>query len=201
MYKKPQKHHYETSRQAGIVSALVAAIAFFVIMSYYVFNGRPVNLAFTNRALAIGSVFLIGASYILGPLSRLAPKIIIPKLQYRKPLGLYGYLFAVSHILLSLVISGEELASNGLSIFFGMIAIIIFTMVASTSMVKSISAFGFNRWQKIQRTGYVAFLLVIVHFTVLESGQFIARQLGQITLIFALFVVLARLAVFVVWKK
>ena len=81
-----------------------------------------------------------------------------------------------------------------------MIAILIFTLVASTSIVK-IEAHGFDRWQKIQRTGYLAFLLVILHFAVLENGQFIGRQLGQITLAFAALVLLARLLVLVFPKK
>jgi len=141
-------------------------------------------------------------SYFLGPLARFAWKTFSPKLEYRKPLGLFGYYFAIIHILLSLlIVPGETLGSNGLSLFFGMVAILIFTLVASTSMMKSIEAHGFERWQKIQRTGYLAFLFVIFHFVILENGEFIGRQLGQITLVFASLVLLARLLVLIFPKK
>jgi len=195
--KKPQKHHYITSERANKISFLSAVIVFFSIMFYFVvLRGQPFDLAFANRAFAIGAVFLIGASYFLGPLARFAWNTFSPKLEYRKPLGLYGFYFAIIHILLSLlIVPGETLGSNGLSLFFGMIAILIFTLVASTSMTKSIEAHGFDRWQKIQRTGYLAFLLVILHFVVLGNGSFINRQLGQLTLAFAALVLLARLLV------
>ena len=193
LYKKPQKHHYETGTEANLISLMYAILTFGVIMFYFVvLNKLPFDLPFSNRALAIGAVFLIGASYLLGPLARFFPKIFVSKLQYRKPFGLYGYAFAVMHTLLSLLIV-PGLSGNGLSLFFAMIAMIIFTVVASTSLVRSIEAFGFDRWQKIQRMGYLAFVLVILHFSLLGGGQFIGRQLGQITFAFALIVLLARI--------
>ena len=202
MVKKPQKHHYVTSRRANKISFLFSVLLFFAIMFYFVvIRGQPFDFAFINRAFAIGAVFLIGASYLLGPLARFAWKTFSTKLEYRKPLGLYGFLFAIIHILLSLlIVPAATLGSNGLSLFFGMIAILIFTLVASTSIVK-IEAHGFDRWQKIQRTGYLAFLLVILHIVILENGQFIGRQIGQLTLIFAALVLLARLLVLVFPKK
>jgi len=202
LYKKPQKHHYETDAATNLRSLAFALLVFSLIMFYFVYlRGQQFNLAFSNRAFAIAAVFLIGSSYIIGPLARFS-KTFAKKLQYRKPLGLYGYSFAVIHILLSLlIVPGEEFADNSLSLFFGMIAIIIFTFVAASSMVKSIEAFGFDRWQKIQRMGYLAFLLVILHFVVLENGAFINRQLGQVTLVFASFVILARILTLIVNKN
>ena len=196
MYKKPAKHHYETSKKAKFISFIIAVLIFTSIVFYFVtIRKQPADIAFANRAFAIGAVFLIGTSYLLGPLARFFPRKFVKRLEYRKPLGLYGYLFAVVHILMSLmIVPGEELGSNGLSLFFGMIAILIFTLVASTSIIK-IEAHGFERWQKIQRTGYLAFALVILHFTVLENGMFISRQLGQLTIVFAVIVLLARLLV------
>jgi len=194
VYKKAQKHHYETSTEVDLRAFALSFLVFGLIMFYFVYiRGQSFDLAFSNRAFAIAAVFLIGSSYIIGPLARFS-KTFAKKLQYRKPLGLYGYSFAVIHILLSLlIVPGEELASNSLSLFFGMIAVLIFSFVAASSMVKSIDAFGFDRWQKIQRMGYIAFVLVILHFTVLDNMAFVNRQLGQITLAFALLVILARI--------
>ncbi len=195
MPKKAQKHHYQTSRKAQYVSLGIAVLVFAALMAYFVFaRNQPANIAFINRAFAIGAVFLIGASYILGPLARFFPKKFVKRLEYRKPLGLYGYFFAIVHILVSLlIVPGEELGSNGLSLVFGMLSILVFTLVASTSIIK-IDAHGFERWQKIQRLGYLAFVLVILHFTVLQNGAFISRQLGQLTIGFALLVIVARVA-------
>jgi len=194
--KKPQKHHYETSKEANLNSFAASLVIFTLIMFYFInIRGQPFDLAFSNRAFAIGAVFLIGLSYFLGPLAGIS-KSIARKLQYRKPLGLYGYSFATIHILLSfLVVPADVLGANGLSLFFGMIAIIIFSFVAMSSMMneESINAFGFERWQRIQRMGYLAFFLVILHFVILENGQFIGRQVGQLTLVFASLVILARI--------
>ena len=202
MPKKAQKHHYQTSRKAQYASLAIAVLVFAALMAYYiVVRNQPANIAFINRAFAIGAVFLIGISYILGPLARFFPKKFVKRLEYRKPLGLYGYFFAVVHILVSLmIVSGEELGGNGLSLIFGMLSILVFTLVASTSIIK-IDAHGFERWQKIQRLGYLAFVLVILHFTVLQNGAFISRQLGQLTIGFALLVILARLATLLPRKR
>ena len=201
MAKKPQRHHYETSLDANLISLAFSVLVFGLVMFYFVvLHDRPFDLPFSERAFAIASVFLIGFSYLLGPLARFS-KFFASKLQYRKPFGLYGYAFAITHILLALLVASPDvLAENGLSLFFGMIAIVIFSFVAATSMVSSIEAFGFDRWQKIQRMGYFAFLLVIIHFVVLENGAFINRQLGQATLVFAGLVVLARV-VTLLFKK
>ncbi len=196
LYTKPHRHHYETSKKAKVFSFIYAALIFGLLMFYFVaLRKLPFDLEFTNRAFAISAVFLIGFSYLLGPLAGFLPKLFVQRLEYRKPLGLYGYGFAIIHILLSLlIVPGSELAGNNWSLFFGMIAILIFTLVASTSITR-IEAHGFERWQRIQRMGYLAFVLVILHFSLLGKGQFIGRQLGQITLGFALLVILARILV------
>ncbi len=197
MYKKPQRHHYETSSRANWISVVIAFVVFFGIIGYFVIlRGRSFDLDFSNRAFAIGSVFLIGFSFILGPLARFFPKTFVPKLEYRKPLGLWGYGFAIIHILLSLlIVEPEVFAGSRLALISGMLAILIFSFVAFSSTVKSINAFGFERWQQIQRTGYLAYILVILHFSLLEGGEFIGRQLGQITLTFALLVLILRLLI------
>ncbi|MBI2545215.1 MAG: hypothetical protein HYW22_01275 [Candidatus Aenigmarchaeota archaeon] len=201
MRTKLQKHHYETGSKTNLIAFLIACAVFFLIMFYFVnIRNQPFNLAFANRAIAIDAVFFIGMSYLLGPLAGLFPKIFVSKLEYRKSFGLSGYAAAISHILISLlIVPGSVFESNGLSLFFAMIAILIFTLVSSTSLVK-IESFGFEKWQKIQRLGYIAFILVILHFVLLENGQFIGRQLGQITLAFALLVLLARIVV-MIFKK
>ena len=197
MYKKPEKHHYETSSKTNFRSLVISVIVFLSIMAYFVLlRGRSFDLAFSNRALAIVSVFLLGFSFILGPLARFFPQLFVSKLEYRKPLGLWGYLFAIVHILLSLLIVNPEVyAQSRLSLVFGMLAIIIFSFVAFSSQTKSINAFGFDRWQKIQRTGYLAYLFVILHFGLLEGGTFLTRQIGQVVLTFALLVLASRLVV------
>lgn len=197
MYKKPEKHHYETSRSANAIAVIIAIAVFALIMSYFVvLRNLPFNLAFTNRTFAISSVFLIGLSFILGPLARFLPKIFVPMLEYRKPLGLLGYGFAIVHVIMSLlIVESEVYAESRLSLVAGMLALLIFSFVAFSSMTRSIKAFGFERWQQIQRSGYLAYALVIVHFSILEGGEFIGRQLGQVTLVFALLVLALRVIV------
>ena len=52
--------------------------------------------------------------------------------------------------------------------------------------------YGYENWKNLQRTGYIAFVFVLLHVLVLENGVFFGRLTGQIVLILGLAVLLLR---------
>ena len=83
-----------------------------------------------------------------------------------------------------------------LGILAGLIALAILSVVTLTSNKKALKALTPNTWKAIQTTSYIALLLAVVHFYIVESKDgvlVIKRLLGQITFGFAAFVAVFRL--------
>lgn len=60
---------------------------------------------------------------------------------------------------------------NLYSMISGIIAFVIFTLMTVTSTGNAIAKMGYTKLKKLQRTGYIAFFLVLVHFTVIEKHE------------------------------
>ena len=183
---------------------LVPIIVFLLTLFYLVvIRARPLAPGTAANSFAIAATFVIGLCFVLGPLSRMKSSTFIPMLRYRKPLGLWGFLFASIHVAAVLVIAFDTITApeNIYSMAGGIIAFIIFTLMAVTSTGKAIAKMGYPKWKKLQRTGYIAFFLVLLHFTVLDNGAFVSRQLGQLLFGFVLLVLLIRILMIIAGKK
>jgi len=180
-------------------------IAIFLLTLFYlvVIRARPLAPGTVANSFAIAATFVIGLCFVLGPLSRMKSSTFMPMLRHRKPLGLWGYLFAVIHVTAVLILAYEDITNpeNFYSMLTGILAFIIFTLMAVTSTGKAIAKMGYPKWKKLQRTGYIAFFFVLVHFTVLEKGAFVSRQLGQALFGFVLLVLLLRILMILAGKK
>ena len=180
-------------------------IAIFLLTLFYlvVIRARPLAPGTVANSFAIAATFVIGLCFVLGPLSRMKSSTFIPMLRHRKPLGLWGYLFACIHVAAVMLIAFDTItaAENLYSMAGGIIAFTIFTVMAVTSTGKAIAKMGYPKWKRLQRTGYLAFFLVLIHFTVLETVSFVARQLGQILFGFVLLVLLLRILMILAGKK
>jgi len=182
---------------------LVPVIIFLITLFYLVvIRVRPLTPGTMANSFAIAATFVIGMCFLLGPLSRMR-RSFMPKLRYRKPLGLWGYLFACIHVAVVLATHFDTITvpENLYSIISGIAAFAIFTLMAATSTGKAIAKMGYHKWKKLQRTGYIAFFLVLVHFTVIEQGAFISRTHGQLLFGFTLLVLLIRILMILAGKK
>ncbi len=182
---------------------LVPAIIFLLILFYIVVvRARPLSPGTVSNSFAIAATVVIGICFVLGPLSRIRQSYV-QQLRYRKPLGLWGYLFAAIHVAGALIIAFDTIVDpdNFYSIISGIIAFAIFTLMAATSTGRSIARLGYPKWKKLQRTGYIAFFLVLIHFTIIENGAFVSRQLGQALFGFVLLVLLLRILMILAGKK
>ncbi|HLC67833.1 MAG TPA: ferric reductase-like transmembrane domain-containing protein [archaeon] len=179
-------------------------IALFLLTLVYfvVVRARPFDPGTFNNSFAIAATFIIGICFITGPLSRLKPHFV-HLLKYRKPLGLWGFAFAAIHAGAALILNLDTITSaeNIISTISAVIAFVIFLAMALTSRVKYIKSMGYEKWKKLQRTGYIAFFFVLLHFTLINNMAFVNRQIGQLLFAFALFVLLLRMLVILLGKR
>lgn len=181
---------------------LVPVIIFLIVLFYLVvIRARPLAPGTAANSFAIGATFVIGLCFFLGPLSRMSSKYVV-WLRHRKPLGLWGFLFAAIHVgAVMLLDFGTITAPENLySMISGIIAFVIFALMTATSTGKAIAKMGYPKWKKLQRTGYIAFFFVLIHFTVLENG-FVQRQLGQVLFGFVLLILLIRILMILAGRK
>ena len=182
----------------------VPVIIFLLVLFYFVaIRARPLSPGVASNSFAIAATFVIGLCFVLGPLSRMKPDAFLPMLRHRKPLGLWGFLFAAIHVAGVLIIAFGTIADpeNLYSTISGIVAFAIFTLMAATSTGKAIARMGYAKWKKLQRVGYIAFFLVLIHFTIIEKGAFVSRQIGQAIFGFVLLVLLLRILMILAGKK
>ncbi len=170
-------------RAAAAIMAVVFALTFaYAIVRYNVIRGVPweqLPLFISNKAIALAAVVFIALSYDFGPLARFWPKAFVPELPARKFFGLLGFGLAAVHALISLLIfspayypkffaEGGKLNLTGeLSMLFGVLAFFIFLAAALTSLPPVAASMGRRQWQAVQRLGYLAFFLVLLHVFVM----------------------------------
>lgn len=166
---------------------VVFLIIFFIIFTYAIIRYNVIKgveikyipLYISNKAIAVTSVVLIGFSFLLGPLSFFFPKKFNSKLYLRKHFGLFGFGLAVVHSFISLLlfspsyypkffeVSGKLSLEGELSMSMGILALFIFSIVAVSSVPSIEKGMDKKKWLFIQRLGYLAFFLVMLHVFVM----------------------------------
>lgn len=152
------------------------------MVRYHVIKGVPWDnfpLYILNKAVSLAAVFLIAMSYEFGPLARFLPRVFVPLLPARKYLGLLGFGLAAVHAVMSLLLfspayypkffsDGGKLNLTGeLSMLFGILAFFIFFAVALASIPSIGAALDERKWKAVQRAGYLALALVLLHVFVM----------------------------------
>ena len=180
---------------------IISAAVILVLSWYYFFSlGRPFGINYLNAIAAFSAVFIIGLSFLMGPIARFVPALQ-QDLQFRKAFGLWGYAMACVHLALvpPVLLQGsrEITLTDAASLAFAAVAFMIFTLMAITSTGKWIATLGYDNWKTLQRTGYIAMAAMILHVALLEKGVFLTRTTGVVAITFILFVFLMRAIVFV----
>ncbi len=194
-----------------VVATILSAVIFFIVLYYHYlrrgilnpFLPNDISLLFlSNKAFAIGAMFLMGISFIIGPLARFFPSLR-KKIEYRKQIGLMGFFFALIHIIVSYFFLSDKFPiswfiENQASVIFGVIGIIVLIIVAIDSMNAVARRIGHKKWIFIQRLAYIAFILAAAHIIALGKVPGWIRWMGTLepiyppgTLITILFVAAA----------
>lgn len=171
------------SRNVLVTSAVVLAVAFaYAIVRYNVIKGVPweeLPLFISNKAIALAAVVFIALSYGFGPFARFWPRVFVSLLWERKYFGLLGFGLAAVHSLASLLLfspsyypkffttAGKLNLSGELSMLFGVLAFSVFSIIAVTSIPAVGKSIDSRQWQALQRLGYFALLLVLLHVLVM----------------------------------
>lgn len=143
-----------------------------------VFSFSDANHSFRefNKVAGLAAIGLISVSLMLGPLSRMFPKTFAKFLSWRKPVGIAGFAFAVIHAGYSFIEFykldvGRALAPNafGQGFLAGVGALIILFLMAVTSTQTAMQKLGYQNWKVLQTFGYLALLLAVFHFIVVET--------------------------------
>ncbi|MBI2045417.1 ferric reductase-like transmembrane domain-containing protein [Candidatus Pacearchaeota archaeon] len=163
------------------VALSIGAILFFIILYYHYLRRGIINpflpneisfLFLANKAFAISSIFLIGISFLIGPLAKFFD-YFKNKIRYRKEIGVMGFLFALVHAIISLFFLGDNFPKewfieNQISVIFGVASLAILMLVTCVSNNFSIVKLGYKKWIFIQRLAYLALILAAVHFIILK---------------------------------
>ena len=186
-------HSFLNDWKAHLLALLIiAAFSWY----YFIVRAFPPSINFANAIAALSATILIGISFLLGPLSRFLPALFNKILCLRKNIGLWGYGLALLHIVLvayALLGSKDPITfSDAISLAVAAVAFMIFTLMAITSTASWIAKLGYANWKQLQRTGYLAFALVLVHVAVIENGVFLGRLPAQIALAVILIALLLR---------
>lgn len=164
-------------------------------------------LYIVNKAVALATTFIIGFSYMLGPLARFFPSFFVPKLSLRKPFGLFGFGMAAVHAVMALLLFDKAIyprffAKDGqltwqaeTAMLFGVLAFFTFSIVAIVSIPSVEEKLDEKQWKTVQRLGLVAYFFVLLHAVVMGyRGWFLASSwsygLASISLVASLFIVL-----------
>ncbi len=208
-----------------LLSAFI--ISFFVILAFFVFYSgyskekRAFDFSLLskiisfqdplfsskeiNKLVALAGLTLLSFAFLPGPISRIFPKLSF-LLVLRKPIGLIGFLLIFIHYYISF--HGYYYKGNLYNALFNnpkviafiaaSISFFIFFLMAITSTKKAVEILTYKRWKLLQRTGYIALLLAVIHFVVIETKPdkgLDIRPFGYVALIIPILTIILRVYV------
>lgn len=158
-----------------------------------------------NRVFALSGLIIVGATFLIGPLSRYSKRINRLKI-HRRYLGVAGFVVLLLHSAISfwlfysldlgLMFSpANPILAAALS---GTIAFLIFLAMTLTSTNAAMRMMGRN-WKLLQNTGYLAMALSMLHFAWSQlglKGVIATNIVAWIVFFFGLLVIAARLFVY-----
>jgi DMSO/TMAO reductase YedYZ heme-binding membrane subunit len=163
-----------------------------------------------NKAAADTAIVLMGLSMILSGVCYFW-NFFDSMIRYRKQLGLIGWAFGLAHVILSFsalqaLLKPESWAKGIIwPAFTGVIATIIFTIMALISNNLMARSLGGKWWRFILRTGYIAIIFVFAHVVLLKSVRWITwyqggmKTLPSLSLLVSIFMVLVLLMRIALW--
>ncbi|HZX33995.1 MAG TPA: ferric reductase-like transmembrane domain-containing protein [archaeon] len=180
--------------------------SFMVFAFFLAFNLLTNDLGLlknVSKAAAVAGTILIAITLLLGPLSRFFPGHFRHDLIYRKPLGIAGFFFAAVHVVVAFFNSYNadiyyifsESNPNFLPAVYGTVAFLILIALALTSTASAIKNMGFRKWKMLQRTGYIALALIMLHFATLGGGYFLKTNTGKTLLALGIIAIAAKILV------
>lgn len=207
MKSKAAPHPYHYSDEKNVFQRLidfgVPVLLYWFYFQFYNFGKTTPSEVIKTTGLL--SIVLIALTLLIGPLCRFLP-FVEPLKAHRKVWGLLGFFVGLAHgILIYIFYFKYDLARlfnpagpKYYGLLAGLVALAILAVVTLTSNKAAITALSPKTWKKVQSASYLALIIAVLHFYLVESTNgvlVIKRLVGQITFGFAAFVVLFRILV------
>lgn len=161
-------------------AALLVTVVLYAAFSIYLFYRRGYyDLYIANKILAGVATVLLGLVLLSGPVSRVFPRFH-RYIQYRKEAGIISFFLALAHGVVSFFFLRhkfplERFYTTGLWPFiFGLVAIIVLTLIFVVSNQRSMRTLGSKAWWFIQSWGVrAALLLTALHVGVMKYKDWV----------------------------
>ncbi len=185
-------------------------VALFLLFFYF-YNFGKISPSEMVKTTGLLSISLLAITLLIGPLCKFFPVLDFLK-AHRKMWGIFSFLTGLTHVVLIFIYFYKfnfarffnTSSPKFLGTTSGLLALAILFLVTMTSNKLALTKFSPKTWKIIQTTSYLALILAVSHFFLMESTNgvlVIKRVLGQITFYFSALVVLVRLAVFFLPSK
>lgn len=202
--KKSAPHPYHYSKEKNIIQRLIdlgvpLGLFWFYFQFYNFGKITPQEMIKTTGLLAIA---LLSLTLAIGPVCRFFPSLNILK-AHRKFWGILSFFIALTHASLIYIFyvnfNLTKLFNPQSPKYFGLLAglaaLVILLAVTLTSNKFALNSLSPRVWKVIQSTAYLALILAVLHFYLVESQQgvlVIKRLLGQITFGFATAIIILK---------
>jgi methionine sulfoxide reductase heme-binding subunit len=203
--KSAHPYHYTTDKNPlqRLIDVAVPLGLLLIYFNFYNFGKiSPSEIIKTSGLMAIS---LLALTLVVGPLARFIPSLDVLK-AHRKFWGICSFFFLAVHVSMVVI---YYMQSNVLAIFdstspkyegiiLGFLAFLVMFVVTLSSTHAVISKLDPRLWKAVQMTSYIALILAVLHFYLVEQVNgvlAIKRELGKLTLYFAVAVVFLRLLV------
>lgn len=204
-----KNHSYHYSEDKSIIQRLADfGVPAGLFLLYFVFyNFGKITPSEMIKTTGLLSIALLSLTLFIGPACKFFPALNILK-AHRKIWGISAFLAASTHAGLVFIyfykfnfLKFVDFSNpKYLGILAGLFALFILAAVTATSTKKAVASLSPGVWKMIQTTAYLALVLAVLHFYIVESKDgvlVIKRLLGQITFAFAALTVLLRLIVLI----
>ena len=165
-----ERHVLRNSIVQWLAAAGVNVVIFAFFMWYHAVRGKPCSLFVANKCIAIASVFSIGISLSLGPISRFFAGAA-GVLPHRRTFGVFGAFLIPLHVVLSLFFfRGPWYREHWMAAVFGVVALSLLLAIAVSSYPSVFKLLGKQVWLPLQRLVWVVWILVLGHLLLLGKA-------------------------------
>ncbi len=162
----------------------LSLLAFLVFSVYLYLRRGYYNIYIINKVFGSSAVILASLTLLIGPLRKLP--LFMRMMLYRRQLGLIAFLFAILHVIFSLLQLKRFpfptwYLSEWLPITFGILAVLVWLYMTYISRNSKIKELGVDIWKKrLSLLGHVGFIAVFFHLVVMKYQGWIKWFQGQI---------------------
>lgn len=159
-----------------ICSLILVLIEYWVVLSFY--TSERLQTIRLTQYFALTAITYLYLTLLIGPFVFVFHKIPFKNqlLKARRALGISTLIFSGLHVYLAFFkqlggLAGLAFLSNNylLAVSFGFVALIIFSVMATTSLDLVIARIKYRRWKMIHRLVYLAGLLILIHALMLGT--------------------------------